>query len=175
MTRSIITMMLASAVLAACQPAANKSEAPAAAVAKPTDAEAAAIADKVETTFNSGDANAIMANYANDAVFFDPVEPEPTNDHATALKWAEAFAKNKFSGFNVPNRRIQVLDADTIVASGTGTFTKSDAGQPVPAKFRYTNVYERQPDGSWKVVHEHLSFPPTPPAAAPATAPATAG
>jgi ketosteroid isomerase-like protein len=168
MTRSIITMMLASAALAACQPAANKSEAPAS--AKPTDAEAAAIVDKVETTFNSGDAKTIMANYRDDAVLFDPVEPEPTADHATAMRWNENFAKMKLSGMQVPNRRIQVLDADTIVSSGIGEFTKSGAGEKVPAKFRYTDVYQRQPDGSWKVVHEHISFPPGPPPPAPAPA-----
>lgn len=168
MTRSTITLLLASAALAACQPAATTNGSSAA--AKPTEAEAAAIVDKTESTFNSGDAATIMANYTNDAVFFDPVESEPTNDHATAMKWTEAFTKNKFSGLNVPNRRIQVLDADTILSSGTGEFTKSDAGQPVPAKFRYTDVYEKQADGSWKIVHEHLSFPPAPPKAAPAPA-----
>jgi uncharacterized protein (TIGR02246 family) len=168
MTRSTITLLLASAALAACQPVATKTEAPAA--ARPTDAEAAAIVDTVESTFNSGNAATIMANYTNDAVFFDPVEPEPSNDHATAMKWTEAFAKNKFSGLNVPNRHVQVLDADTIISSGTGEFTKSDAGQPVPAKIRYTDVYQKQADGSWKVVHEHLSFPPAPPKGPPPAA-----
>lgn len=168
MTRSTIALLLASAALAACQPAATKNGATAA--AKPTDAEAAAIVDKVETTWNSGDTNAILANYTNDFVYFDPIEPQPTNDHATVVKLTDAFTKNKFSGLRVPNRRIQVLDADTIVSSGTGEFTKSDAGQQVPAKFRYTNVYEKQADGSWKVVHENVSFPPTPPAAVPTAA-----
>jgi len=164
MTRSIVTIMLASTALAACQPSATESDAPAAAAAaaKPTDAEATAIVDKTESTFNSGDANAIMANFRDDAVWFDPVEPEPTAERATAMRWNENFAKMKMSGLRVPNRRIQVLGADTIIASGTGEFTKSDAGEKVPARFRYSHVYHRQPDGGWKVVHEHISFPPAP-------------
>jgi ketosteroid isomerase-like protein len=39
------------------------------------------------------------------------------------------------------------------IAAGTARPTVSE---------RFTDVFQRQADGSWKIVHEHVSMPPSP-------------
>ena len=64
--------------------------------------------------------------------------------------------------------RIQVLDAGTIIASGTGTFNSGVPSGPRQITIRYSDVYQKQPDGHWLIVHEHLSNVPTTAPRAPA-------
>lgn len=130
----------------------------------PTQDEAQAIVDKAEAVWNSADTARIMALYAIGAVMFDPVEPAPTHDRDVQTKWTDAFTAMKASGLRVPNRRVQVLDADTIVSSGTATIDAT-VPEPRPISIRYTDVYQKQVNGSWLIVHEHLSEVPKPPAA----------
>ena len=155
--------------LSACnqQPAA----APDAATA-PTDAEAAAIVDAAEGGWTSADTGKIMAAYKEGGVWFDPVAVEPTADRATQTKWTDGFAAMKLTEKSIAAKNIQVLDADTIVASGIATFKGGDGADPVT--FRYTDVYEKQSDGKWLIVHEHLSTTPAETAAAVGAAAAAA-
>lgn len=145
---------------AACAPSASDNAANGTAVTPLTEAEAAAAIDKVEATFTSGNAQTIMANYAPGAVFFDPMVTEPTDDRATATKWTEGFVAMKPTAFSPGTRRIQVLDADTFISSGVGTMDATVDNRPTRLSMRYTDVYQKQSDGSWQVVHEHLSVPP---------------
>lgn len=159
------TTLAALALLAACSPTSTHNAATTA-PAPLTEAEAAAVADRTETTFTSGNAETIMAHYAPDAVFFDPSVAEPTADRATATKWAENFVAMKPTAFSPGTRRIQILDADTFITSGIGTMDAVTDGRPTKLAMRYTDVYEKQADGTWLIVHEHLSMPPKGEAAA---------
>lgn len=147
-------------VATACAPGATDNAASGSAATPPTEAEAAATVDKVEATFTSGSAATIMENYAPGAVFFDPMVAEPTDDRATATKWTEGFVAMKPSAFSPGNRKVQVLDADTFITSGIGTMDAVVDNRPTKLSMRYTDVYQKQADGSWLVVHEHLSVPP---------------
>ena len=157
------------AALAACnqQPAA-----PPAAAAPPTEAEAAAIVDAAEGQWTSADTAKIMASYKEGGVWFDPVAVEPSADRATQTKWTDGFTAMKLTEKSIANKNVQVLDDDTIVASGIATLKSGAAGDPVT--FRYSNVYQKQPDGKWLIVHEHLSAPPAEAAAAVGAAAAAA-
>lgn len=148
--------------LSACQvqPAAD---APKAAVA-PTTEEAAAIVDAAEGQWTSADTAKIMAAYKEGGVWFDPVAVEPSADRAVQTKWTDGFTAMKLTQKSMAAKTVQVLDADTIVASGIATLKSGAEGEPVT--FRYTDVYEKQPDGKWLIVHEHLSAPPAETAAA---------
>ena len=53
----------------------------------------------------------------------------------------------------------QRLDADHFIASGTATLTSTD-GPTKSATMRFTDVYERQADGRWLIVNEHVSMKP---------------
>jgi len=153
--------------LAACQP-----QKPEAAVTVPTDAEAALIVDAAEAEWTSADTGRIMAAYKEGGVWFDPVAVEPSADRAVQTKWTDGFTAMKLTEKSIAAKNIQVLDGDTIVASGIGTF--KGATQAEPISFRYTDVYEKQPDGKWLIVHEHLSSPPSEAAAAVGAAAAAA-
>lgn len=139
--------------LAACN---QTVEAPKAA-AIPTDTEAAAIVDAAESAWTSADTGRIMAGYKEGGVWFDPVAAEPSADRATQSKWTDGFTAMRLTEKSIAAKNVQVLDADTIVASGIATF-KGGAGTD-PVTFRYSDVYEKQPDGKWLIVHEHLSTP----------------
>ena len=143
--------------LAACKPQ-PPAKAPEAAVTMPTDAEAAAIVDKAEGQWTSADTAKIMSAYKEGAVMFDIVAPSPSTDRATQNKWTDGFTAMKLTENNIADKHVQVLDADTIVASGIATLKSGAEGEPI--SFRYTDVYEKQPDGTWMIVHEHLSTPP---------------
>jgi hypothetical protein len=147
--------------LAACnqQPAAAPQ-----AAAVPTEAEAAGIVDAAEAAWTSADTAKIMASYKEGGVWFDPVAVEPSADRATQTKWTDGFAAMKLTEKSVAAKNVQVLDADTIVASGIATFKSGSGADPVT--FRYTDVYEKQADGKWLIVHEHLSATPAETAAA---------
>lgn len=124
-----------------------------------TQDEAKAIVDKAEASWTAGDTAKIMAFYAPGAVMFDAVAPAPTTNRGVQTKWTDAFVAMKPSNLRAPDRRVQVLDADTIIASGTATV---DAAAPKPGSvsIRYTDVYQKQADGTWLIVHEHLSDVP---------------
>jgi len=66
----------------------------------------------------------------------------------------------KPSNFRVPNRRVTVLDADTFIVSGTGSADTDAKGAPNPITFRFSDVFEKQADGKWLIVHEHIDVPP---------------
>jgi ketosteroid isomerase-like protein len=139
--------------LAACQqPAAPK------VAAAPTDAEAIQIVDAAEGQWTSVDTAKILAAYKEGAVMFDVAAVQPSTDRATQNKWTDAFTAMKLSELSIADKHVQVLDADTIVASGIATLKSGAQGEPI--SFRYSDVYEKQPDGKWMIVHEHLSVPP---------------
>ena len=125
-----------------------------------TQADAEVIAENTQATWNSGDTAKIMAQYKPGAVMFDIAAPAPSDDRATQTKWTDSFVAMKPSNFRVPDRRVQVLDADTIVMSGTGTFDTAAPGGPTTVTMRYSDVLEKQADGTWLIVHEHLSEVP---------------
>jgi ketosteroid isomerase-like protein len=152
-------LLLAGAVitLSGCQ----QGESPAAAAEiAPTTSESMAIVSTAEENWNTMDKAKIMSPYLEGAVMIDAMAPAPSVDRAVQEKWAAGFAKMKLDSHQVPDRRIQVLDARTMVASGTATFQSSKAATAKPVAVRFTDVYQKQDDGSWKIVHEHLSLIP---------------
>ena len=129
-----------------------------------TDAEARRIAEQAEASFTTGDANAIMRQYANGAVMFDASHPTWSTDRNVQTGWARDFVSMKPQDYRVPDRQIQIVGPDAFISSGTETFTiESGAARPTIGA-RFTDVFQRQRDGSWKIVHEHVSLPPAGPA-----------
>jgi ketosteroid isomerase-like protein len=140
-------------LLSACQPAA---EAPAEPV-KISESDAEIIANRNEVEFTSMNAARIKAAYAADVVAFDPGVPGLMMDRDTFDKAQDEFAAQKLDTFQRKDRKIQILDADTFIVSGTAEL----ASTIVPgnaATFRYTDVYEKQADDKWKIVNEHISL-----------------
>jgi len=147
--------MLALPVLAACQQPATEAK-----LAPPTQAEAENIIEATEKSYGSGDVNQIMAHYADKAVMFDMGVLAPVADRQMQTKFTQGFAATQPRDFTVANRAIQVLDADTFVASGVTSFTIQLGQARQPVRARFTQVYQRQGDGTFKIAHEHMSSPP---------------
>jgi ketosteroid isomerase-like protein len=127
-----------------------------------TPAEAAAIAERAEASFTTDNVDAIMSQYAEGAMMIDASNPTPSTDRKVQTGWARAFASMKPSDYHVPDRHIQIVGPDAFISSGTEMFTiEAGAARPTISA-RFTDVFQRQRNGSWKIVHEHVSMPPTP-------------
>ena len=129
-----------------------------------TKAEATRIAERAEATFTTGDVNAIMRQYAAGAVMFDASHPELSTDRKVQTGWARGFVSMKPADYHVPDRQIQLLGPEAFVSSGTEVFTVEAGAARPTVSARFTDVFQRQRDGSWKIVHEHVSLPPAQPA-----------
>jgi hypothetical protein len=129
-----------------------------------TKAEATKIAERAEATFTTGDVNAIMRQYAAGAVMFDASHPELSTDRKVQTGWARDFVSMKPADYHVPDRQIQLLGPEAFVSSGTEVFTVEAGAARPTVSARFTDVFQRQRDGSWKIVHEHVSLPPAQPA-----------
>ena len=128
--------------------------------ARLTQADAEKIVADAEAAWSSNRVETVMGNYADGAVVFDTSALPPTTDRNIQTRGNAAFLTMKPADFRVDPRHVQLLDNDTIVASGVLSFTANiGAARPV-LKTRYTQVYQRQPDGAFKIVHEHMSSPP---------------
>ena len=126
-----------------------------------TNDEATRIAEQAEASFTSGDLNAIMSHYANGAVMFDASHAGLTTDRKVQASWAQSFVSMKPADYHVPDRQIQILGPDAFISSGTEIFTVAAGAARPTVSARFTDVFKRQKDGSWKIVNEHVSMPPS--------------
>ena len=125
-----------------------------------TQADAERIVADAEAAWGSDRIESVMANYADGAVVFDTSTLAPTTDRNVQTRGNAAFLTMKPADFRVDPRHVQLLDNDTIVSSGVLSFTANVGANRRVLKTRYTQVYQRQPDGTFKIVHEHMSSPP---------------
>ncbi len=132
-----------------------------------TEAEAATIAERAEASFTTGDVKAIMAQYANNAVMIDAAAADPSADRAVQTGWAGNFNSMQPRDFRVVGRRIQLIGNDAFISSGVETFTVAAGAARPTVSARFSDVFQLQKDGSWKIVHEHVSMPPPPAESAP--------
>jgi hypothetical protein len=125
-----------------------------------TEAEATKIAELAEASFTAGDLPAIMRLYKAGAVMIDASLDAATTARYIQPDGARSFVSMKPADYHVPDRAIQIVGPDAFVSSGTEMFTVA-AGAARPAiSARFTDVFQRQKDGSWKIVHEHVSTVP---------------
>jgi len=125
-----------------------------------TKAEAATIAEQAEANFTTGKVDDVMRQYAEGAVLFDAGHPALSTDRKVQTGWARDFVSMKPTDYHVPDRQIQLLGPDAFISSGTEVFTIESGTTRPTLSARFTDVFQRQPDGSWKIVHEHVSLPP---------------
>jgi uncharacterized protein (TIGR02246 family) len=125
-----------------------------------TIAEATQIAERAEASFTKGDAKTVMAQYADNAVMIDAGSPDPSSDRKVQSGWAQTFVSMQPSDYKVINRQVQLLGGDAFISSGIETFTVVAGAARPTVSARFTDVFQRQKDGSWKIVNEHVSMPP---------------
>jgi uncharacterized protein (TIGR02246 family) len=153
-----VASSLAGAAAAADTPAA----APAAAAAAPDDkAQIAALEKRFAAAFNAKDVNRIMSVYARSGLFvYDATPPREYVGWAAYKKDFEDFFKLGFPGpikFSIADLAIT---ADGNMAYSHSTQTIDAPGNAIPKMVvRVTDVYRKQADGKWLIVHEHVSVP----------------
>lgn len=138
--------------LSACQPAGEQTEADVAAIQ--------ALAEEWTAAFNTGDVAGVVAWYTDDAVQMPPNEPANTGPEAIGA-WLQAiFAE--YSGH--PGDRIVLgLSSQEIQVAGDWAFDRGTYewtvtpladGEAIQESGKYIVIWQRQPDGSWKMARE---------------------
>ena len=154
MRRSSI-VLLASMALAACAKAPSGQP-------PVTEGQASQIALNAEASFTTGDINKVMTHYADPAVLIDAATAEPSGDRKVQTGWTRNFISMKPADYQVVGRHIQLLGGDVFVSSGIERFTVEAGAARPTVSARFTDVFQRQSDGKWKIINEHVSMPPTP-------------
>ena len=142
-------------MLAACQQPAGTNSAV-------TEAEAQKIALDAESSFTTGDLGKIMDHYADQAVMIDASTVNPSTDRKIQTGWAKNFISMKPADYQVADRHIQLVGPDAFISTGIERFTVGAGTARPTVSARFTDVFQRQSDGKWKIVNEHVSMPPTP-------------
>ena len=102
----------------------------------------------------AGDADGVIANYADDAMVMMPMTPTWSGRTAIELGMREMLAVTKVSEAKGTTLDV-VADGDLAVETGTFTFTTTMKGaKPVTEHGRYLTVWKRQVDGSWKIFRD---------------------
>ena len=130
-----------------------------------SEADAAAMLDKVPMALMAKDVAGGVAQYADNAVMLDISAPEVITTKEGNTAATNDFLKANVSKMTLNQRNIQVLDADNFVATQIVTVDMAPAKKPIQQIIRVTDVAHKGADGSWKFVEEHLSAMPTPPKA----------
>ena len=106
------------------------------------------------------DINALMSNYASDAVSFDALNPLQNNGSDAGRKRAEAWFASYQSSINYEIRDLHVKAGEAVAfchylyrVSGTTT-----SGEQVDMWVRATICFS-EAEGKWVVTHEHDSVP----------------
>ena len=147
------SLVVATISLAACQPP----------TANPpvTETQATQIATAAEANFTTGDLGKIMDQYAGNAVMIDAATVDPSADRKVQSGWAKNFVSMKPADYQVAGRHIQLLGPDAFISTGIEHFTVEAGAARPTVSARFTDVFQRQADGKWKIVNEHVSMPPT--------------
>jgi uncharacterized protein (TIGR02246 family) len=130
---------------------------PAASPAADPAADTAAIGEvrsQFQTAYNAGDATALAALFADDAVSMP--------DHHASVEGKAAIQQHLSEIFTEYTGNISITPGDTEVSGdmahepGTYTLTLTPKGQgnPVMENGKYLVVLKRQGDGSWKIHHD---------------------
>ena len=141
-------------LLGACQQSAGQTPV--------TEAQAEQIASQAEATFTTGDLGKIMDQYAGNAVMIDAANAAPSADRKVQSGWTKSFVSMKPADYKVSDRQIRLLGGDAFVSSGVESFTVEAGAARPTVSARFTDVFQRQKDGGWKIVAEHVSMPPAP-------------
>jgi ketosteroid isomerase-like protein len=96
------------------------------------------------------DLDKTVSYYSNDAVVLPPNAPLASTPMAIRAQWKKDIDSMIGGGWK-PTRVEVAKSGDMAYVSGTYTFNFKDAGgKTVEDRGKYLEVWERQPDGSWK-------------------------
>ena len=122
-----------------------------------------ALGDEITAAFNSNDAAAVAATFAEDAIWMGP--------NQAAVEGRQAIQALLESRFKENVAKIAHTSLETQVAGdwayerGNATTTLTPkSGKPMEGSYKYLHIYRRQMDGSWKIhlgIHNSNEPPPS--------------
>ena len=114
---------------------------------------------KWDDALNSGDANAILNLLTEDVILLNPDGPITEGKKACKASISADFEKRSFANSKTVVVEVR-LAGDRAYSRGTwsGTITPKDGGDSFQESGRLIDIFERQPDGSWKVSCEMYSI-----------------
>ncbi len=103
---------------------------------------------------NSGDVSANLAGFTEDIIYLPPDLPPVRGKPAL-----ESFVRSFFDSFDA---EIKMAPEETVVAGDwvfqwgtiTGAFRPLEGGDGTSLEGKYMYLYQRQPDGSWKIARD---------------------
>ncbi len=126
------------------------------------EAERAAVRAALGEAWNAviaKDVDKFIAVCADKDIMFPPNAPIVTGKEAIRAHLSEAFSRRDFA-ISWQTTKIEVSrSGDLAYSHGTYEVTVNDPeGNPVTDKGKWVTVWEKQPDGSWKVVIDIWNF-----------------
>lgn len=119
------------------------------------------------TAYNAGDAAAVGALYADDAVYQPDHHAAVSGKAAITQYYQEAFGQAALNVTIVPGETERRGDMAHEHGTFTVTVTPKSGGNAMTDRGNYLVIFRRGADGSWKVVHD-IDNSDHPPAPAPA-------
>jgi uncharacterized protein (TIGR02246 family) len=111
-----------------------------------------------------GDAQAAVANYADDAVFMNPGAPAAQGKAALVDLFTGMIQQGSFSDVKMQTVDV-VVSGDLAVENGTYRWTLTPkGGKAMPDSGKYMTVWRKQADGGWKIIRDinNSDVPPKP-------------
>jgi uncharacterized protein (TIGR02246 family) len=155
---SIAATAVAGLIVGSAMLAGQDTPKPAARAARPATADEQAIRDllaRFAEAFNKGDADAIAAQFTEDARVVDEEGEVAEGRDAIRARFAESFAENPDLRVDFQVDRLDFLTPDVALEEGHGTARESAEGVP-PETSYYTAIYVKR-DGKWLIsrVRDH--------------------
>ena len=124
-----------------------------------------ALLDQNIAAWNSNDAAAVAATFADNAILMEP-DLAALEGKQAIQTWYEAFLKDNAVKCAITPLETQVAgDWAYVRGNYTSTFTPK-SGKPMEVSGKYLDIVKRQPDGSWKIYRGMLNSNDPPPGAA---------
>jgi uncharacterized protein (TIGR02246 family) len=120
-----------------------------------SEQEIAALFDRWNRSLQTGNPNAVVANYAERSVLLPTVSNKPRLTPAEKEDYFRQFLKNKPVG-KIDARTIEI-DCNTAVDVGLYTFTFGATRQQVKARYTYTYKWDGK---QWLITSHHSSAMP---------------
>jgi uncharacterized protein (TIGR02246 family) len=120
-----------------------------------SEQEIAALFDRWNRSLQTGNPNAVVANYAERSVLLPTVSNKPRRTPAEKEDYFRQFLKNKPVG-KIDARTIEI-DCNTALDVGLYTFTFGATGAKVKARYTYTYKWDGK---QWLITSHHSSAMP---------------